>query len=112
MLLGGASARPIQATRFNHVPVSELPYLLMPPLPKAHVYILTSGSKSSFTAHSCGVIISLLCTGSFAPESLGSSGLRCVSFGPRARDFGPSWCLALNPAMCWGARAVLEAATP
>lgn len=92
------------------MPSSELPYLKMPPLPRAHVCILTSGSKFSFAARSHKVIISLLCTGSFVPGSFGSFGLSCVSFSLRARAFGPSRCLALNPAMCWGARAILEAA--
>lgn len=76
MPLGCGSAGPIQARRFNRVPSSELPYLMAPLLPRAHVYILTSGSKSSFAARCYKVSISLLCIGSFVPESFGSCCLR------------------------------------
>lgn len=108
MLLGCGSARPIQTRRFNHVPSSELPYFMTSLIPRTFVCILTSGSKSAFAAYS--QILSPICNGSFVPESFGKYGLRYVSFSPRARAFVPSRCLALNPAPCWRARAVMKAA--
>lgn len=91
------------------MPSSELPYLMAPLLPGACICILTSGSKSSFAACSPKVIISLLGTGSFVPEIFGSFCLTCL-FQPQTQGFGPFKCLALNPVVCWGARAVLEVA--